>query len=175
MALSSHYWNINSIRRTKKMILRPAAVVCCCQNASCRKELQPEYKYWLVVQWAEQVWQNITDARLMLHCLGAQQVKTPPHHSFRQFSCYICTRQPTASRAVCAVNAYISHRVRAEESCAGNWPDWMVCPGAMRDRHFLYPVVDVDGPHLGCNLEGLITRKQREANSACPTSNTVGQ
>lgn len=27
------------------------------------------------------------------------------------------------------------------------------CPGAMRDRYFLYPVVDSEGPHLGCNLE----------------------
>lgn len=49
------------------------------------------------------------------------------------------------------------------------------CPGATGDRSFLYPVVDGDGPHLGCNLGGLITGEPREANSACPSSNTAGQ
>lgn len=44
------------------------------------------------------------------------------------------------------------------------------CPGAMRDRYFLYPVVDGEGPHLGCNLGGLITRNWSDVNSACPTS-----
>lgn len=51
----------------------------------------------------------------------------------------------------------------------------MQCPGAMRDRYFLYPVVDGEGPHLGCNLGGLITKNQSEVNSACPTSNAAGQ
>lgn len=97
--LSSHYWNINTIHRTKKMILRPAAVACCCQNASRQRELQPERMYWLVFQCAKQVWQNITDARLMLHRLGAQQVKTPPHHSFRLFSCYM--HAPAHSQSCC--------------------------------------------------------------------------
>lgn len=45
----------------------------------------------------------------------------------------------------------------------------------MTDRHFLYPVVDGGMPHLSCNLGALITKKQSEENSACPTSNTVGQ
>lgn len=98
------------------MIVWPAAVTCWCQKASCQRELQPEHKYWLVFQCAEQVWRLFTDAKLMLHCLGTQQVKTPPRHSFRLFSCYICTLQPTASRAVCAVNAYISHRVHARKN-----------------------------------------------------------
>lgn len=73
------------------------------------------------------------------------------------------------------VHAYISHHAQAGESCAGKWPDSMRCPGATGDRYFLYPVVDGDGPHLGCNLGGLITGKPREANSACPSSNTAGQ
>ncbi len=49
------------------------------------------------------------------------------------------------------------------------------CPEAMTDRYFLYPVVDGEGPHLGCNLGGLITKNQSEVNSACPTSNAAGQ
>lgn len=45
------------------------------------------------------------------------------------------------------------------------------CPEAKTDRSFLYPVVDDAGPHLGCNLEEVITKSQSELDSACPTSN----
>lgn len=81
----------------------------------------------------------------------------------------------TAGPAVCVADAYISHHAQAGEPCAGKRADSPRCPGATGDRYFLYPVVDGDGPHLGCNLGGLITGKPREANSARPSSNTAGQ
>lgn len=36
------------------------------------------------------------------------------------------------------------------------------CPEAMRDRYFLYPVLDSERPHLGYNLGQLITKKKSE-------------
>lgn len=55
-----------------------------------KKELQPNtshHKYRLVLNMSDK--ENIVDARLMLCCLGPQQVKTPQCHSSRLFSCYM--------------------------------------------------------------------------------------
>lgn len=82
-----------------------------------------ERKYWLAFRRAEQVWQNIADAKPLLRCLGAQQVKTPRLRSSRLFSCYICTAhsQPCCLRSQ---RRYKSWRARRRAVCRGTaWLD----------------------------------------------------
>ena len=163
----------------------------CCQTLS---RSQTHHKYWLVYPWAEQVWQNkrenIVDARLILCCLARQHVKTPQCRSSRPFSCRVHSLThpgPRSSRSLWRESTHVRviiyeqrHLVHLTTSAMLNMLTFgkLVqgqCPGAIRDRYFLYPVVDGEGPHLGCNLGGLITKKQSQVNSACLTSNAAGQ
>lgn len=85
---NSQYWNIDSW--TKRILVPAAVTVAVVKTLVVRKSYsQTHHKCWLVFPCAEQVWQNIVDARVMLCCLGAQQVKTPQCHSSRLFSCYM--------------------------------------------------------------------------------------
>lgn len=143
---------------------------------------QTHHKYWLVFPCAEQVWQR-------KHSWRQAHAVLSGCHSSRLFSCYMyifthrglwnndavifkvsqCTYKSSCiSRRVLYIETIID-MLTLGKLVQGQ------SPGAMRDRYFLYPVVDGEGPHLGCNLGGLITKNQSEVNSACPTSNAAGQ
>lgn len=100
--------------------------------------------------------------------------------------CKICNQHRVSSELVNAHIQYtVTHHVEVERSCEekqfGTYADVRRgcfnrnVQGLQETGTSYILCLMARGPHLGCNLGGLITRNLSGVNSACPASNEAGQ